>query len=73
MATLLQDFMSIIGEDNAETLRALLADEGHYHMTSDFLGAHTGVSPEHRHFLISWMMTVPSPPLTHTNTFKCLH
>lgn len=60
--------MSIIGEDNAETLVALLADEGNYHMTSDFLAGDNGVSPEHRQFLVSWMMTVL--PLL---AFLCFH
>jgi hypothetical protein len=54
----MQDFMSIIGEDNSETLVALLADEAQYHMTSKFLDGQHGISPEHRHFLVSWMMTV---------------
>ncbi len=50
--------MSILGEDNFEVLMALLADEGQYHVTSRYLSAQTGVGPEHRHFLVSWIMTV---------------
>ncbi len=50
--------MSLLGEDNGEILMALLADEGQYHVTSQYMSAETGVGPEHRHFLVSWIMTV---------------
>ena len=43
-----------------QIVSALLADEGQYHVTSDYMDAGTGIGPEHRHFLVSWMMTVLS-------------
>lgn len=41
-----------------EIVLALLADEGQYHTSSEYMGPQTGIGPEHRHFLVSWMMTV---------------
>ena len=52
--------MTILGEDNMQILAALLAEEEQYHVTSDYMDAETGIGPEHRHFLVSWMMTVQS-------------
>ncbi|CAL8462950.1 g2484 [Coccomyxa elongata] len=53
----MEDVMSILGEDNFEVLMALLADEGQYRVTSRYMSAQSGVGPEHRHFLVSWIMT----------------
>ena len=57
----MQDIMTILGEDNMQILSALLADEEQYHVTSDYMDGDTGIGPEHRHFLVSWMMTVHFP------------
>ena len=56
----MQEFQSAAG-DHSSSIEAMLAEEGTTRVPPDYLSLQPHIGPEHRHFLVSWVVTVRPP------------
>ena len=55
---LLQELIAHAGRHNEQELRAMLSIEHEFQAPVDYMDSAGAIGPEHRYFLISWMVMV---------------